>query len=129
MKPKSIAGRLIAALILAGLATPAIAAPKLAQLFSDHAVLQRGRPIAVWGSADPGERLTVTLGEASRDVTAGRDGAWRVELPALPAGGPYVLAATGPSGRATANDLLIGDVWLCSGQSNMELQVSRALNS
>ena len=66
MKPKSFAGRLLAALILAGLATPAIAAPKLAQLFSDHAVLQRGRPIAIWGSADPGERLTVTLGDASQ---------------------------------------------------------------
>src|SRR6185436_15950399 len=70
------AGRLLVALILAGLASPAVAAPQLAKLFSDHAVLQRGRPIAIWGRADPGERLTVTLGETSRDVTAGRDGAW-----------------------------------------------------
>jgi len=109
---------------------PAAAAPSLHPLFSDHAVLQRERPIPVWGKADPGEAVTVTLGASSARATAGRDGAWRVDLPAMPAGGPYRLEAIGKAGaRSAAADVLVGDVWLCSGQSNMELQVSRALNA
>jgi sialate O-acetylesterase len=122
--------RLALALGAALLGTAAQAAPAFHPLFSDHAVLQRSRPIAVWGTAEPGERLTLTLGGASRAVVAGRDGRWRAQLPAMPAGGPYRLEALGQDGaRATADDVLIGDVWLCSGQSNMELPVSRALNS
>jgi sialate O-acetylesterase len=111
------------------LASAAQAAPALNPIFSDHGVLQRGRPIAIWGSAAPGERVDVMLGSASAAAIADRGGAWRVTLPAMQAGGPYTLTATAPSGRAAANDVLVGDVWLCSGQSNMELQVSRALNS
>ena len=116
---------------LALLAAPGAlqAAPTLNTLFSDHAVLQRGRPLAVWGAAEPRERVTVTLGGASRTVRAGGDGAWRVDLPAMEAGGPYRLTATGAGGAsAAADDLLVGDVFLCSGQSNMEFPVSRALN-
>ena len=106
------------------------AAPALHPLFSDHAVLQRDRPIRVWGTATPGERLTVALGKATKAATAGGDGIWRAELPAMAAGGPYRLEVTGREGaRAAAEDVLIGDVWLCSGQSNMELPVSRALNA
>jgi sialate O-acetylesterase len=116
--------RALAALFLL-VASPAVAEPVLNPLFSDHAVLQRGRPIPVWGTADPGEQVTITLGDASRTATADRAGAWRVDLPAMPAGGPYTLRA----GAAAANDVLIGDVWLCSGQSNMELNVSAALNA
>jgi sialate O-acetylesterase len=122
----------VAVAAAAGLAfaAPVAAAPSLHPLFSDHSVLQRDRTIRVWGKADPGEAVTVTLGAASAGATAGRDGAWRVELPAMPAGGPYRLEAVGKAGaRAAANDVLIGDVWLCSGQSNMELPVSRSLNA
>ncbi|HWT13514.1 MAG TPA: sialate O-acetylesterase [Allosphingosinicella sp.] len=105
------------------------AQPTLDPLFSDHAVLQRGRPIAVWGTAAPSERVTVTLGSASASARAGRDGRWRVALPAMDAGGPYTLSAAGASGAGVqAQDLQIGDVWLCSGQSNMEWPVSQALN-
>lgn len=121
--------RWLAAGLLFAAATAGQAAPTLNPIFSDHGVLQRGRPISVWGSAAPGERVEVQLGSATASATADRSGTWRVALPAMQAGGPYTLAASSPSGRATANDLLIGDVWLCSGQSNMELQVSRALNS
>jgi sialate O-acetylesterase len=86
--------------------------------------------IPVWGSAAPGERLTVTLGGATRSVVAGKDGAWRADLPAMAAGGPYRLEVTGQGGaRAAAEDVLIGDVWLCSGQSNMELPLTRVLNN
>lgn len=117
---------ILAALALGGAAE---AAPRLDPLFSDRAVLQRERSIAVLGTADPGERLTVTLAGNSRSVVAGRDGRWRAQLPPLPAGGPHTLAVTGEEGsRAEAKDVLIGDVWLCSGQSNMEYPVARALN-
>ena len=119
------AGILLALLLPAA----ASAAPALNPIFSDHAVLQRGKPIAVWGTADPGERVAVALGPARASVRAGRDGRWRVDLPKMAAGGPHRLSATGEGGAAaTASDILIGDVWLCSGQSNMEWPVSRALN-
>jgi sialate O-acetylesterase len=106
-------------------ASGAGAEPALNPLFSDHAVLQRGRPIPIWGRAAPGERVPVTLGRSRVTVTADRNGAWHATLPAMPAGGPHMLTA----GAARASDILIGDVWLCSGQSNMELQVSAALNA
>jgi sialate O-acetylesterase len=109
-------------------AEPALAAPTLGPLFGDHAVLQRERPISVWGKADPGEAVTVTLGDRKAAVRADSAGNWHVELPAMKAGGPYRLAATGAGGAsAAAEDVLIGDVWLCSGQSNMELSVSHSL--
>ena len=119
------------ALIAASLAgsTALEAAPVLDPLFTDNAIVQRGQPIAVRGTAEPGEKLTVTLAGASRSVTAGRDGRWRAVLPAMKAGGPYLLSVTGAGGsRAEAKDVLVGDVWLCSGQSNMEWPVDRSLN-
>jgi sialate O-acetylesterase len=122
-------GRLGLVLAAAVTGTGAEAIPSLHPLFSDHAVLQRGRPIAIWGTADPGERVRVSLGPASGEVVAGRDGRWRADLPAMDAGGPYRLeAAAEGGGRASADDVLIGDVWLCSGQSNMEFPLARALN-
>ena len=124
---RALTAAALAALLPAGAAE---AAPVLHPLFSDHAVLQRERPIAIWGRADPGERLTLTFGPSRAAAVAGKDGAWRAELPALPAGGPYRLEVTGAGGAsAVAEDVLVGDVWLCSGQSNMELPVSRALNA
>lgn len=120
----------IACLTLAlALAAPAQAAPTLGPLFGDHAVLQRDRPISVWGKADPGEAVSVTLGEAKVSARADASGNWRVELPAMEAGGPYRLEVAGTDGAVTADDILIGDVWLCSGQSNMELAVSHSLGA
>lgn len=119
---------LAAVLVLAG-AVPASAQDLLAQPFSDHGVLQRDRPIAVWGQAGAGEAVTVELGGRTAQATAGRDGRWRAELPAMAAGGPYVLTARSGERTDRAEDVLIGDVFLCSGQSNMVVQVNRALNS
>ncbi|RST30214.1 9-O-acetylesterase [Sphingomonas ginkgonis] len=119
------------ALILAALlaSTSALAAPAIDPMLGDHAVIQRGKPILLRGTATAGERLQVAFAGVTRSVAAGRDGRWRLALPAMPAGGPYTLTATGRGGAsATSSDLLVGDVWLCSGQSNMELPVSRALN-
>ena len=114
--------------LLATVSATAQAAPQLAATLSDHAVLQRGHAIPIWGTAAPREKVTVTLGDATKVATADRSGAWRVDLPEMQAGGPLTLTASSSSGQAVANDVLIGDVWLCSGQSNMEYPVRRALN-
>jgi sialate O-acetylesterase len=99
----------------------------LSGLFQDHAVLQRDRPIEVWGRAASGEEITVSLAASTASTRADAAGRWSVTLPALSAGGPFVLTAQGsPDDRQSASDVLIGDVFLCSGQSNMELPVRRA---
>ncbi|HEX5184494.1 MAG TPA: sialate O-acetylesterase [Allosphingosinicella sp.] len=108
------------------LALPAAAAPRLDPLFGDHAVLQRDHPITVTGTAASGEAVAVTLGTSRGSGRAGADGRFAIALPALPAGGPFTLAVSAPSGKAEAQDILVGDVFLCSGQSNMELQVQNA---
>ncbi|HKE97290.1 MAG TPA: carboxypeptidase-like regulatory domain-containing protein, partial [Povalibacter sp.] len=106
------------------------AAPLLNALFQDHAVLQRDRPVPVWGSAAPGATVTLTFADHTVTVQSDQSGQWTAILPAMPAGGPYVLNARSDSGLTqTASDILVGDVYLCSGQSNMGMQVSRAANS
>lgn len=90
-------------------------------IFTDGMVLQRDRPVPVWGWAEPQETVTVRIGRKSVTVTAGADGSWRAELPKMKAGGPYELTA----GDCVVNDVMVGDVWLCSGQSNVDLEVER----
>jgi len=99
--------------------------PRLAALFSDHMVLQRGRSIPVWGLADAGEEITVTLHGAVRQARAGAGGRWRVDLPAQDAGGPFTLTVAGKS-TLRVRDVLVGEVWVASGQSNMTLELARA---
>jgi sialate O-acetylesterase len=112
--------RLSAAIIAGVLTALACAAEvKLPAVFGDRMVLQRDRPIPVWGWDAPGTEVTVKLGEASAAMTVGKDGRWRFDLPALPAGGPLTLTVTGSS-TVVCKDVLLGDVWVCSGQSNME---------
>jgi sialate O-acetylesterase len=106
------------------------ASPLLHEIFQDHGVLQRDRPIVVWGDAAAGEVLTLSLGSSSIGTTADAHGRWKALLPAMSAGGPYSLAIQGSSGASQSiSDVLIGDVFLCSGQSNMELPVLRAADS
>jgi sialate O-acetylesterase len=106
------------------------ASPLLSEIFQDHGVLQRDRPIIVWGDAAAGEVLTLSLGSSSIRTTADAQGRWKAVLPAMSAGGPYSLAVHGSSGAGQSiDDVLIGDVFLCSGQSNMELPVLRAGDS
>ena len=117
-------------LILFGLAaSSAIAAPTIDPQFGDHAVIQRGKPVALSGTAPAGERLTISFGGAQKAATANADGHWRAIFPARTGGGPLSIRVSGPDGSATADDVALGDVWLCSGQSNMEYPVRRALNS
>lgn len=99
-------------------------------LFQDHAVLQRDQPITVWGHAASGAGVTVSLGAASVHARADASGRWTAIVPPMGAGGPFILAAQTDSGaRQTANDVLVGDVFLCSGQSNMEMPVASAGDS
>jgi sialate O-acetylesterase len=104
-------------------------APLLNGLFVDHAVLQRDRPINVYGHAAAGEEVTVSLAAASAHAKADAKGEWSVKLPAMTAGGPFTLTARAGSKTQIANDVLVGDVWLCSGQSNMEWAVRNTLDA
>jgi len=118
-----------AALILAILASSATAAPSIDPQFGPHAVIQRGKPIVLTGTASPGERLTVSFAGASHAISADPAGRWSAQFAPLAAGGPYRIGISGASGAsASADDVMIGDVWLCSGQSNMEYPLRRALN-
>jgi len=110
------------------LTTTAHAAPILAPVFTDHAVLQRGLPIRVWGSAKPGEAVSLSLGEARTSATADAQGRWMATFPAREPGAALTLTAQAGGERHTISDLLVGDVWLCSGQSNMEYPLRRSLN-
>ncbi|MEG0185263.1 MAG: sialate O-acetylesterase, partial [Stenotrophomonas sp.] len=117
----------------AGCAVPSVAQEPvttlLHPLFQDHAVLQRDQPIPVWGNAAPGTTVSVTL--AGRTVTTRADasGRWQARLAPLAAGGPYVLSVRAGKASQVVQDVQMGDVWLCSGQSNMELPVWRALDA
>lgn len=94
--------------------------PLLSPVFGSHAVLQRDKPVLLWGWASPGETVTATLDSLQGATKASEAGRWELELPGLPAGGPHELAVRAESGQETRlTDLLMGDVWLCSGQSNM----------
>ncbi len=97
---------------------PVQADVKLPAVFSDHMVLQREKPIAVWGWADDGEKVTVRLGGAEATAEA-KGGKWSLLLPRQKAGGPLKLEVRGKN-QLEFNDVLVGEVWVCSGQSNME---------
>lgn len=97
----------------------------LPALFRDHAVLQRDLPIAVWGRARPAVQVTVELAGRSIDTTADARGAWRVELAPLAGGGPHRMTVTAGAARRVVDDVMIGEVWLCAGQSNMEFTVAK----
>ncbi|GGA43271.1 sialate O-acetylesterase [Sphingomonas psychrolutea] len=120
-----VSKRIVSLACVAGVLPGAVfaAAPDrlaVARIFTDHAVIQRDRPIAIWGSAAKGTAVKVTLADRSATAIADHDGHWRVALPALAAGGPYRLVATAGLQTATLDDIAVGDVYLCGGQSNME---------
>ena len=92
----------------------------LASLFSDHAILQRGVPLPVWGWADTGRKVTVTLGGQSRSTRVSEGGYWQVSLDPIEPGGPLTLTAGDGHEIFTRRDLYAGEVWICSGQSNMK---------
>jgi len=96
-------------------------------LFSDHVVLQRDIPLPVWGTASPNEPVTIRLGDRKASTTADAAGNWRVRLDPLAAGGPFEMTLAG-NNTITLKDVYVGEVWLCSGQSNMAFRVNKASN-
>ncbi|MYM24230.1 glycoside hydrolase family 2 [Duganella sp. FT135W] len=102
---------------------------ELARIFSDHAVLQREQLLVIWGKAGAGREVAVTLGGQTVTGNADARGKWRIALPPQPAGGPYALQVRSDGHTVSRSDILVGDVYLCSGQSNMEFSVSASTNA
>jgi sialate O-acetylesterase len=101
---------------------------KLPRIFTDNMVLQRNKPLQVWGWADAGESVTVQLNKQSKKVKADKTGKWTATLAAEAAGGPYEMTVKGKN-SLTIKNILVGEVWVCSGQSNMEWPLSAAKNA
>jgi sialate O-acetylesterase len=104
--------------------TPLHAEIRLPKIFGSHMVLQQGKPIQLWGWANPGETATAQIDEAKQSATANDKGEWKISLPAMKAGGPYSLKVSG-SNEILLENVMIGEVWLCSGQSNMEMGMKK----
>ncbi|MGQ9523423.1 MAG: sialate O-acetylesterase [Armatimonadota bacterium] len=115
----------ILSLLLAG---RALAEVRMPSLFSDNMVLQRGLPLKVRGWADPGERVVVELNGQKASARAGADGRWTVRLKPMDAGGPYTMTIAGKNTLSFGN-VVVGEVWVCSGQSNMEWPVAASNNA
>jgi sialate O-acetylesterase len=116
--------RFLLPIVLVLVASIARADVKLPSLISDNMVLQRDMPVPIWGAAAPGEQIKVTLGTHTAKSVAGSDGSWKVSLPPMRAGGPYDMTVAGKNTIMVKN-ILIGEVWLCSGQSNMVMAVKQ----
>ena len=117
--------------------TPSVASPAAAQapkpqpfvspIFADNMVLQRGKANIIWGWSEPGDKVKVEIGDAMASGVAGSDRRWQVTIQPPPAGGPYTLRITGRE-KVELHNVLVGDVWLCGGQSNMGLPLRFARN-
>jgi len=109
---------IVAAFLCASWAEAKVSLP---QMFQSGMVLQRGKPIPVWGKADAGESVTIQFNKKQYTTTADNEGKWRIDLPKMKAGGPYQMSVN----DLTIENILIGDVWLCSGQSNIDVHIER----
>ncbi|HEV2208741.1 MAG TPA: sialate O-acetylesterase [Verrucomicrobiae bacterium] len=108
-----------------GYAPQAVAEVRLPHIFGSHMVLQQDQPLTFWGWAEPNETIAVTIGSETQKVQANDRGEWKAVLPAMKAGGPFVVTVSGSS-TVRFEDVLVGEVWLCSGQSNMEMGIGQA---
>lgn len=114
--------------VLSMIASSASAEVKLPALFTDHMVVQRDQPLKVWGWADPSESVVVSIGNSKATAVADATGKWHLELPPMPANkSPSSLIIQGTN-RIEIKDILVGEVWVCSGQSNMEWSVAASMN-
>lgn len=110
-------------LVLFVAVSSAVADLKLPAIFSDHMIVQRDQAVPVWGWADPEEEVTVSLAGQTVQGKANKEGRWSVALRPMPAGGPHQLAVVCPHSKVVLKNVLVGEVWLCSGQSNMQWSV------
>jgi sialate O-acetylesterase len=101
---------------------------QLASVFAPHIVLQRNKPIKFYGLADAGEKISISFNKNQQTVIADDNGKWNVEFPAMQAGGSFSASFTSADKKIVLDDILIGEVWLCSGQSNMYFPLSSAIN-
>ncbi|HEX4229649.1 MAG TPA: sialate O-acetylesterase [Bryobacteraceae bacterium] len=115
--------RFLTLVLLAFTAVAARAEVRLPKIFSSHMVLQRDQPIHIWGFSDPAEKVSASLSGANRSTIGDSLGHWSLYLPAQSAGGPFRLTISG-SNKIVLEDILIGDVWFASGQSNMEMPLN-----
>lgn len=127
MNPSPLLSRSLVAAVLGLASLPALADVKMPALFSDHMVLQSKAKLPVWGWADPGEKVTVTIGNRSASTVTGADGKWTVTLGTLKPGQTLKMTVVGKN-TVTIHDVLVGEVWIGSGQSNMEWPVRLAEN-
>ncbi|HRU04399.1 MAG TPA: sialate O-acetylesterase [Candidatus Brocadiia bacterium] len=118
--------RLVALAVALAVTGLALADAQVAPIFGDNMVLQRDIKVPVWGTAEPGEKVTVSVAGQTAQATAGPDKAWRVDLPALKAGGPFEMTVAGAN-TVTFKNVLVGEVWICSGQSNMAMALRSCL--
>ena len=114
--------------LLLATATEAFADVSLPSVFGDHMVLQRDRTVPVWGRAKPNEQVTVTLAGQRKTTRAGAKGTWKVMLDPLAASGPHAMVVKGTN-EVRFEDVLVGEVWVCSGQSNMAMSVSQSADA
>lgn len=110
------------------LARPAQADVRLPRIIGDHMVVQRDLPVKIWGWADPGEKVTVQLAGKEATATAGDDARWIVTLDPVHADEPLVMTVRGKN-TIRVEDILVGEVWVCSGQSNMQWSVRQSMNA
>ncbi|MGA9068693.1 MAG: sialate O-acetylesterase, partial [Terracidiphilus sp.] len=103
-------------------ATSAKVLPFVSPIFGDNMVLQRGKVNTIWGWSEPGDNVQVKIGEATASGVAGADHRWQVAIQPPPVGGPYTIKITGHQ-TVELQNVLVGDVWLCGGQSNMQLSL------
>ncbi len=102
---------------------------RLPAFFGDHMVLQRDMPVKIWGEATPGKKVTVQLAGKKASAKADKSGKWVVTLPEFKAGGPYEMTVKSGKEVVSMSDILFGEVWLCSGQSNMEWRLRDVRNA
>lgn len=123
-----ISKRFVAILILSFFIGPILANVKTARIFSSNMVLQQGQENPIWGWADKGEKITLSFAGKTISAKADKSGKWSAKLPSLDYGGPYEMTIKGKN-TVQFDNILIGEVWICSGQSNMEFSVSSAINA
>ncbi len=95
----------------------------LPKIFGDNMVLQRNKPISIWGWASPGEKLTIQFNKQTKTTKTSKSGKWQLYLEAELAGGPFTLVVKGKN-QVSFQNILVGEVWICSGQSNMEMPIA-----
>ncbi len=118
--------KILLAVLLACIACYSFGQVRLPRLISNGMILQRDSPVNIWGWASPGEKIILDFNNRQYNAVADTTGSWKMKTEPVSAGGPYKMTFTA-SNKIEVNDILFGDVWLCSGQSNMEFMMERLL--